>query len=338
MHRVTGYAVALVTLALMALPFSGCAAPNTPPEIVSLTSRSAVVAPGDSVLVECDATDPDGDELTYDWTSDRGTINGHAGVIAWTAPSEEGIARVSVEVSDGGDVAIDKSIAITVKNNTFPVMNGVTADLDWVHPGETIEVRCDAEDMDGDPLSYTWSADSGEITGDGPTVSWTAPATEGTTVIMALVEDGFGGRAKGSLSIVTSRYKPMLIDAMTVTPVTPPFYIVARADTYKVYWDDSYDIECFASEPERIVSYEWTDGDSAVMFPVGAGNIVFEGGPTVIRWTAPTERGDYTITVTARDANGSTATKSITMTVETCTCAFPKPAPVESDTSDDSTA
>ncbi len=336
MYRVTGYAVACVALVLMLVPLSGCAA-DTPPVIVSLESRARLIAPGDSVLVECVASDVDGDELTYEWTSDRGTINGHAGVIAWTAPAEEGVGRITVTVSDGGEVAATKSIAVTVKSNTPPVMNGVTADLDWIHPGESIEVRCDAEDPDGDTLTYTWTADNGEISGEGPIVTWTAPATEGKCQITVIADDGYEGLAKGTLSIVTSKYQPLLITDMTVTPITPPFYIVARNGTYKVYWEDSYDIECAASEPERIVSYEWSDGGTAVTFPVGAGNIAFESGPTVIRWTAPRERGEYTITVTARDAYGNEASKSIEVSVETCTCAFPKPEPVASEETSDST-
>ena len=76
--------------------------PNFPPAIVSLASRDHIIAPGDSVLIECVALDVDGDAITYNWTCDRGVINGQAGVIAWTAPAEEGLARVTVVISDGG--------------------------------------------------------------------------------------------------------------------------------------------------------------------------------------------------------------------------------------------
>jgi hypothetical protein len=324
LRRFTSLAIACAVLSLFAMSLSGCA-PNVPPTIVSLESHARVVAPGDSVLVECVATDEDGDELTFEWTSDRGAINGHAGVVAWTAPADEGIARISVTVSDGGDQPASENVAVVVKSNYPPVIDGVTAELDWVQPGVSVPIHCQAEDPDGDELSFTWTADCGQITGDGPDVTWTAPEAEGNCVITVIADDGFEGRAKGTIALVTSLYEPLLVTAMTVTAVDPPFYMVARTDWYKVYWEDSYVIECFVSEPERIVSYEWSDGVSVVTFPVGAENIVFEGGPTKIRWTAPKERGEVMITVTAKDAVGNQATKSIPMNVESCTCAFPKP-------------
>ncbi|TFH34077.1 MAG: hypothetical protein E4G93_05915, partial [Dehalococcoidia bacterium] len=261
-----------------------------------------MVAPGDSVLIECVAADENGDELAYEWTSDRGTINGYAGDIAWTAPAEEGLARVSVTVSDGGDVTASDSIAITVKRNQSPVVSGVTANLDWVRPGDSMELRCEAEDPDGDVLTYTWTADCGELSGEGSSVIWTAPDVETECTVTVVEDDGYEGRSKGSVSVVSSLNEPLLVAGMTVTAVDEPYYIVPRDDWYKVYWEDSYVIECLVNEPERIVSYEWSDGGPVATFPVGAERIVFEGGPSKIRWTAPKERGEYLLTVTARDA------------------------------------
>lgn len=310
-------------LGLSIVPSSGCAPANTPPEIVTLESRVRVVAPGDSVLIECTATDADEkDELTFEWAADRGTINGYANTIAWTAPVQEGLARITVTVGDGGEVTATESITVVVKRNTPPVVEGVTADLDWVRPGESIPIHCAAEDGDGDKLTYTWSTDCGEIAGEGDTVTWTAPGVETKCTISVVVDDGYDGRANGSLSLVSSIYEPLLVSSMTVAAVDEPAYLVARTDWYKVYWEDSYVIECFVPEPERIVSYEWSDGGPVAVFPVGAGNIAFEGAPSKIRWTAPKERVELDMTVTVRDEAGNTASKTIVLYVDTCTCAF----------------
>ena len=325
MYRPVRPVLAIFLLALLSLPWVGCATPNTPPGIVSLTSRDHVIAPGDSVLIECVAEDADGDELTYEWTCDRGVINGHTGVIAWTAPAEEGLARVTVDVSDGGEETVSQSITVIVRSNVSPAITGLTADLDWVRPGASTAVHCTAEDLDGDSLTYTWSTTGGQISGGGETVTWTAPDTENESTITVLVEDGYDGRASTSLSIVTSQYEPLLVTSMTVTAVDEPAYIMLRNESYKVYWGDNYVIDCTVSEPGRIVSYEWSDGTSVAVFPVGAERIVFESGPAQIRWTAPKERSEVVITVTAKDAAGNYASKSLTLQVETCTCAFPKP-------------
>jgi hypothetical protein len=44
--------------------------PRHPPIISSLTAFPAVIDPGDSILVTCEATDADGDSLVYDWLTD----------------------------------------------------------------------------------------------------------------------------------------------------------------------------------------------------------------------------------------------------------------------------
>ncbi len=322
MSRIGVTAVVMVSL-LLVLPVAACAPSNRLPEIVSLDSRARVIAPSDSVLVECIAHDEDGDALTYDWVADRGVINGQAGVIAWTAPGEEGLARISVTVSDGGEQPVSQSLTIIVKRNQSPVINELAADRDWVRPGETLLIGCVAEDLDADQLSYTWSAEGGTIVGQSETATWTAPEEQGEYSISVVVDDGYDGRATASLSVVCSQYEPLLVKDITVTAVDAPYYLVARTDWYKVYWEDTYIIECSLSDPERDVTYEWSVGESIARFPVGVEGITFEGGPSRIRWTAPKERGDHLMTVMARDDAGNVATKTVTLFVESCTCAFP---------------
>lgn len=43
---------------------------NRSPIVQSLTVFPSTIAPGDSAIVVCYATDPDGDTVVYDWTSD----------------------------------------------------------------------------------------------------------------------------------------------------------------------------------------------------------------------------------------------------------------------------
>lgn len=43
---------------------------NRRPQVQSLIAFPASFAHGDSAVIVCNATDPDGDELWYDWTSD----------------------------------------------------------------------------------------------------------------------------------------------------------------------------------------------------------------------------------------------------------------------------
>ncbi|MBE9505937.1 MAG: hypothetical protein IMY84_03900 [Chloroflexi bacterium] len=302
---------------------SGCAPKNSPPEIVGLVCRQEVIAPLDSCLIECVAEDRDGDALEYEWSSDSGMINGYAGTVAWTAPAEEGIYHVTVEVSDGGEeLPVSDTVAVIVKDNHYPAIDGLGTDCDWVHPGESCEVRCQAEDMDGDVLTYAWSADCGEVVGNSATATWTAPDFEADCSIRVVVSDGYGGERTATVVVRAAVDPPLVVTDMVVTPVDEPEYLKFYDERYKILKGKSCTIRCVVNEPGRIVSYEWSDGGPVCLFPVGSERFVFKSGPSEIHWTAPMERGEYVIRVIARDAGGHFAEKSIVMKVETCACAF----------------
>jgi len=318
-----------VTIAAVLSPVvvvTGCTAvaASHPPEIVSLTAKQDLVAPKDSCLIECIAKDEDGDELTYTWTAGSGTVNGYAGTVAWTAPENEGLYKISVEVSDGSGLPpASATVTIRVKNNHYPVIDGIGADADWVRPGESCVIRCVADDVDGDPLQYRWEADCGSIESSTSTATWTAPEFEGTCTIRVYVSDGYGGERHASTQVRVAKNEPLVVTDMVVTALGDPRFLRNYDERFKIYKGETCTICCVVNEPERITSYEWTDDGAAVtVFPTGSERFVFEA-PNVIRWTAPQERGEYVITVVARDDDGHFAEKSVTLKVETCTCAFP---------------
>jgi hypothetical protein len=74
---------------------------NRPPVIDSLTCQWRQVKTEMSVPIECAASDPDGDELSYGWSVDGGTITGEGAVADWFTPKEYGTYTITVTVSDG---------------------------------------------------------------------------------------------------------------------------------------------------------------------------------------------------------------------------------------------
>lgn len=313
----------IVVLSLFAGGCIAVAAPN-PPVITSLEAKQDVIGPLDSCLIECVAEDEDGDDLTYTWSADSGTINGNAGTVAWTAPDSEGLFKVTVEVSDGSELAPAlETLTIRVKDNHYPVINSVSADEDWIKPGTTCTVSCDAEDIDGDSLTYSWEADCGTVEAAGSEAVWTAPEFEGNCTIRVTVSDGYGGERTASTQVRVARLEPLVVSDMVVTAVDEPRYLKHYEDSFKILKGKTCTIECVVNSPERIVSYEWSDGGPVTVFPVGGERFTFDSSPGEITWTAPMERGEYTITVVARDDDGHFAEKSIVMKVETCKCAFP---------------
>ena len=80
-----------------------------------------------------------------------------------------------------------------------------------VEVGKTSTVTGDAQDPDGDTLTYRWSAPTGRFAnaGDRQTV-WTAPMEEGAVPATIVVDDGKGGTASDSVTIQVIRSTPVV--------------------------------------------------------------------------------------------------------------------------------
>ena len=107
-----GFAALLFIISLA----GGCVPANQPPSIIVLKAKRDVLSPLSSCLVECVASDPDGDELVYKWSASKGSILDVDGAtIAWSAPEPEGSYSIMVKVSDGNGGEATNFITITVK-------------------------------------------------------------------------------------------------------------------------------------------------------------------------------------------------------------------------------
>jgi peptidoglycan-associated lipoprotein len=71
-----------------------------------------------------------------------------------------------------------------------------------VYVGKTSTVTADAQDPDGDPLTYVWSAPAGVLTSaSARQTPWTAPMVEGPVPVTVRVDDGKGGTASDVVTI-----------------------------------------------------------------------------------------------------------------------------------------
>ena len=304
----------LVTIVFLV---AGCAPANHQPAITSLKSILEAVYPSGSCEIECVASDEDGDELSYEWLAGNGHIDGDGAIVVWNAPESEGIYNIMVKVTDGNDGEASDSITISVRDNRPPAIASVIADMDWVKPSNSCQLKCEAEDPDGDELSYEWSADGGDISGTGSVVTWTAPDAAGLYNITVVVIDGHGEEETRMLTVSVALNPPPVIKSLIVTPKEHE-YLKEDDGGYKVGRAMSCDIECVAVDPNGDeLSYEWlASGDK-----IDGGEISGEG--SMITWTAPDMAGEVTVTVTASDAAGSMVSKSIVFTVVRCSpCTF----------------
>ncbi len=142
-----------------------------------------------AVTVSVDATDEDGDTLSYSWSQtagvDLGLVFGNDASFTFDAPDVEADTDVqfSVEVSDGVDQA-QASINVTiVRVNNAPTLSLV--DSLTVTEGETVNLIATGDDADGDALSFTWEQTDGPPLGlsfdDAASQSFTAPDVSADT-------------------------------------------------------------------------------------------------------------------------------------------------------------
>ncbi len=95
-------------------PPAPAAPANRPPTVVA-RCEPCTVEVGKTSTVTADATDPDGDTLTYRWTAPAGTLTtATARQTPWTAPNQEGPVQLTVQVNDGKGGTADASVTIQV--------------------------------------------------------------------------------------------------------------------------------------------------------------------------------------------------------------------------------
>jgi hypothetical protein len=264
---------------------------NADPVINSLAAVPSSVPPGGAAEVTCVAHDPDGDPLTYSWTSLAGTISGTGATVTWTAPGTVGTYAVICSVTDdrGGVASASVEIAVTSANHE-PMIEALTATVQYLAPGATSEITCTATDPDDDPLTYEWSADGGVFTGTGPTVTWTAPATAGQYTVACTVRDPAG--ASDSATLVLTVNSSPIIESLTASP-----------EDVGVGGDST--ITCAASDPDGDpLTYEWS---------ADAGTISDSGASIV--WTAPGIPGTYVVSCVVRDTRGGAASGDVSVYV-----------------------
>jgi len=208
----------VVVLALIAVLSSACgpktempptpppATPtgNRPPEISGLTAAQLQVYPGGTVQIQCDAADPDGEQISFEWACTGGKFSGAGPIVVWQAPPNYGVYTITVTVKDGKGASTQAALPLSVTANQAPIIQSLEANPSGVIYGGSAIITCIASDPDGDVVRYSWSASEGTITGTGNKVTWVAPNRGGQYNITVIVSDGKGGETKGNVMVTVS--------------------------------------------------------------------------------------------------------------------------------------
>lgn len=163
--------------------------PNHAPEITALGPSDARLRPTASLPLSVEAHDPDGDELTFDWSASGGRIEARGSGAIWipTPGFADRLVNIKVTVSDG-----DRS---ATRTRTLQV-NGAPAGRLRVdgelRAGTPVRLVAEASDPDGDAITYEWVASSGSLMQrTGAVVFWQSPDGGGRVEVLCNVHDGF---------------------------------------------------------------------------------------------------------------------------------------------------
>lgn len=190
--------------------------PPPPPNQVPVASCSASPASvyagsGDPVTVHVNASDPDNDTLTYSYTATGGTVEGTGPDGRWNSTGVAvGTYTVNAKVDDGkgGTATCAADIKVEQKPNANPTIS-CTTDRSPIMPGERTGITSTASDPDGDPLTYTYSATGGTVTGNGPKATFDSTGlTAGSYSVKCGVSDGKGGTAESSTNVDVQQPPP----------------------------------------------------------------------------------------------------------------------------------
>lgn len=111
-------------------------AQNRPPTVRAQCDPCTLEV-GRSLTVSADAQDPDGDLLTYRWTTPTGTLTNPTGrVTVWTAPMQQGAVPITITVSDGkgGDASGTVTVQVIRPPATAAPVDSPAPTFPWPPP------------------------------------------------------------------------------------------------------------------------------------------------------------------------------------------------------------
>jgi len=203
-------------------PLASCTADKT----------SLYVGSGDMVRVTVQASDPDGDSLSYNWSATGGRIEGSGTEVRWnSAGTAAGSYTVTVRVDDGqgGTASCAVDVRVEPRPNRAPTMS-CSADRSSVIVGERVRITATASDPDGDTLTYSWRTNGGQIVGQGASVQLdTTGVNPGRYTVTGRVDDGKGGAADCNVT-VTANAPPVQPQAVKLNECTFRAKNSARVD------------------------------------------------------------------------------------------------------------
>jgi plastocyanin len=239
---------------------------------------------GEDIEFTTDATDPDGEIESYEWTIDgEAAWSGDRLVYSFENPGDH-VVRVTVTDDDGAETTRSTVVSVQEDNERPSVSIGFEPETPDV--GEQVQFVAFADDSDGEIESYDWVVD-GEDGGSGESIAVTFNSTGDHLVVLTVTDDD-GAETRATATVTVERDSPVV--SVDYEPTNPEV-------------GEWVEFDADASHPNGDVQeIEWTvDG------------VYIDDGPQ-FRYNFDDD-GDHQVNVTARDYDGDETTKTIDLSV-----------------------
>ena len=183
-----------------------------PPVTYTCTASPASVYPGDPVTITGMAMNLNPKKTaTYSWTTDGGKISGNSStgnIDTTTAAPGTYTAKGHVEEGNKPGQMADCTASYTVKPFEPPTVS-CSANPSTINPGDSSTITAQGVSPQNRPLTYSYSASSGSITGTGSTGTLaTTGAAPGTITVTCNVTDDKGQTASSTTSVTITAPPP----------------------------------------------------------------------------------------------------------------------------------
>lgn len=290
---------------------------NDPPVVQSIDVDKTTILPGEEVNVIGRATDPNDEQLNYEWTASVGKIIGAgSNVVLNTWGVEPGAESLNVTITltvtdPAGELAsstkaitiIPESAAVAETGNTTdaPMELKIVADKRAVQRGEAITLRAEVENREAADLSFDWKTSAGSLQSNGSSATLQTSGIQMTgtsqqVFVTVTAKDGRGAVKSFSQTI----------NIMESAPRNWPPTVELVANRSRVQQGEEVVISATASDRDGDpLSYSWSSS---------AGQLTGSGNRYTLR-TSSVNPGQIEVRATVADGRGEMSSARVVITV-----------------------